>query len=175
VITGVSQAVYFTTPDFYAKWLWFLGTWEVHGQSLIPLSGVCYYLTPPSLNTMSADRIHMVVYLTLILTSCTILSWRSMKNSDSDNSETLIEDLLGATHLTMSGVKDDSDLALKEEVGRLVSAATILGGLSLGMICVFSDVVGVIGGAHGILVLSSILYSLSEQWKKENAPIQLLG
>jgi preprotein translocase subunit SecY len=98
-----------------------------------------------------------------------------MKNSDNDNSDTLIEDLLGATHLTMSGVKEDSDLALKKEVGRLVSAATILGGLSLGMICVFSDVVGVIGGAHGILVLSSILYSLSEQWKKENAPIQLLG
>jgi len=43
------------------------------------------------------------------------------------------------------------------------------------MICVFSDVVGVIGGAHGILVLSSILYSLSEQGKRENGPIQLLG
>ena len=43
------------------------------------------------------------------------------------------------------------------------------------MICVSSDVVGVIGGAHGILVLSSILYSLSEQWKKENPPIQILG
>ena len=43
------------------------------------------------------------------------------------------------------------------------------------MICVSSDVVGVIGGAHGILVLSSILYSLSEQWKKENPPIQILA
>jgi len=59
----------------------------------------------------------MVVHLTdLILTSCTISSWGCMKSSCNDKADTLIEDLLRATHLTMSGVEDDSDLALKKEV-----------------------------------------------------------
>jgi len=104
-----------------------------------------------------------------MLSVCAILSRWSIRDEDcEENPEKLIQDLLGPTHLTMAGVKgEDSDEALKKEVKRLVPVASTLGGLVLGIICVVSEVLGVIGGAQGMLIATSIMYSAYEAWLKE--------
>jgi len=108
-----------------------------------------------------------------MLSVCAFLSHWSLRDEDCDeNPEKLIQDLLGPTHITMAGVKgEDSDEALKKEVKRLVPVASTLGGLVLGTICVVSEILGVIGGAQGMLIATSIMYSVSESWLKERMKI----
>jgi protein transport protein SEC61 subunit alpha len=65
------------------------------------------------------------------------------------------------------GKGHDSDEALRREVARLVPVAATLGGLILGVVCVLSDLLGVVGGAQGMLIASSIMYSVYESWSKE--------
>ena len=68
----------------------------------------------------------------------------------------------------MAGIREgDSDDALKREVKRLVPVASTLGGMVWGIICVVSEILGVIGGAEGILIATSIMYSAYESWLKE--------
>lgn len=108
-----------------------------------------------------------------MLSVCAFLSRWSIRDEDcEENPEKLIQDLLGPTHLTMAGVKgEDSDEALKKEVKRLVPVASILGGLVLGIICVVSEILGVIGGTQGMLIATSIMYSVYESWLKEQGRI----
>lgn len=74
--------------------------------------------------------------------------------------------------LTMAGQKEDSDLALRQELERVVPVAAILGGLTLGCICIVSDIVGVIGGGQGMLLATNIIYSYYETGLKELAMVE---
>jgi protein transport protein SEC61 subunit alpha len=146
--------------------------WKQREESIlkfVPISGLTYWLMPPTLSALSTEPFRVFVYFMYILCMCAFLSYKSIRGKDCrENPGNLIEDLLGPTHLTMAGIKQgDSDEALKKEVSRLVPVATILGGLILGMICVVSDMLGVIGGTPGMLISTSIFYNCYELWLKE--------
>lgn len=166
-----SQLAHLMFPKFFANWFWYLGIFEQHDSKLelIPISGLCYWLTPPTLNTLTFDPFRVFVYIIYMLTACAFLSRISIRfESCEENPQRVIDDLLGPTHLTMAGVREgDSDEALKQEVNKLIPVAAILGGIALGVICVVSDILGVIGGAQGMLVATSIIYSAYDSWLTE--------
>ena len=161
---------HFFFPKFFAKWFWYLGLFEQHKSEIKPISGLCYWLIPPNLNTLTSEPFRAFVYITYMLSACAFLSRISICWEDSEeNPQNVISDLLGPTKITMGGVgkEHDSDEALKREVARLVPVAAILGGLTLGVICILSDLLGVVGGAQGILIASSIMHSAYESWSTE--------
>jgi protein transport protein SEC61 subunit alpha len=169
-ILFITQLGTIFSPEMWEKWFWFLGTWEMHEvkAEFVPVTGLCYWLTPPTWRTLSADRLRTFVYITYVLLTCALFSRWAISNEDCDeNPENVIADLLGPTQITLATLYRNPDEALKREVRRLVPTASILGGLALGCICVTSDVFGVIGGGQGMLVATSIIYKGYELWLKE--------
>jgi preprotein translocase subunit SecY len=168
-----SQVAHLFFPDFFTKYFWYLGTFEQHESKLelTPVSGLCYWLTPISLSTLTSYR--ALVYIIYMLSICAFLSYISIFRDCEENPYQMIEDLLGPTHLTMAGIRHgDSDEALRLEIARLVPVAAILGGLALGIICVVSDILGVIGGAQGMLIATSIISSSYAAWVKEETKLK---
>ena len=169
-ILFITQLGTIFSPEMWEKWFLFLGTWKMHEvkAEFVPVTGLCYWLTPPTWRTLSVDRLRTFVYITYVLLTCALFSRWAISNEDCDeNPENVIADLLGPTQITLATLDRNPDEALKREVRRLVPAASILGGLALGCICVTSDVFGVIGGGQGMLVATSIIYKGYELWLKE--------
>jgi len=104
-----------------------------------------------------------------MLSVCAFLSrWSIRDEGCEENPQKVIKDLLGPTHLTMAGIREgDPDEALEKEIKRLVPVASTLGGMAWGIICVVSEILGVIGGAQGTLIATSIIYSAYESWLEE--------
>jgi len=49
----------------------FLGTWSENTGRSIPTGGLAYYLSPPNdLNDIINDPLHVITYVTFILTCC---------------------------------------------------------------------------------------------------------
>jgi protein transport protein SEC61 subunit alpha len=157
-------------PDTMWRIVRFLGYWEVHElrRTWVPISGLCYWLAPPSLSTFTAHPTHTIVYTTYLLTSCTLFSWVSIASNDSQENPTILaEDLLGPTEVTMAGPHRNPDNALRDEVARIVPCAATLGALTLAGIALLSDVLGVIGGGYGMLLFASIVYMTYDEWLEE--------
>ena len=157
-------------PEIWAKWFWFFGVWEVSNSEIewVPIGGLCYWLTTPTWQTLSVDRLRTFVSITYVLLTCATLSRMAIMDEDcEENPDNTIADLLGPTQITLATKAPNPDQALSKEVHRLVPAASILSGLALGCISVASDVFGVIGGGQGMLVASNIIYRGYELWLKE--------
>ena len=158
-------------PEIWLKWFWFLSVWEIHESKpeLVPVSGFCYWLTPPTWRTLLTDPFRSFIYITSVLLTCALISRLSINNEDcEENPDNVTADLLGPTQVTLATVTaSNPDEALRKEVQRLVPAASILGGLIMGCMYVVSDVFGVIGGGQGTLIITSILYGGYEMWLKE--------
>jgi protein transport protein SEC61 subunit alpha len=106
-----------------------------------------------------------------MLLLCAFSSWISLGLTDlaADN---VAKSLLHYNKLTMAGRKEDSDLALQQELEQVVPVAAILGGLTLGCICIVSGIIGVIGGGQGMLLATNIIYSYYETGLKERAMVE---
>jgi preprotein translocase subunit SecY len=148
----------------------FLGRWEHQDfkSEPVPVGGLSYWLTPPKFGTITSDPTHASVYTALIIYVSVFLSRHSINNPESlDNPEKLTGDLIEATGITLAGVKsDDPDKALKEEIDRLMPIAAILGGFTLGIICVLSDILGIVCGSQCLLIAAGIIHDIHTSWLK---------
>jgi preprotein translocase subunit SecY len=167
----ISQLGYIFFPEANWKIIKFMGTWEPYQsrpQELFPTSGLCYWLTPPTWSKLFKDPFQIFIYISYVLLTSTIFSHLSVINEDhSDNPETVIYELLGPTKLTMSGKYKDSDEVLKQEIRRLVPVATVLGGLTWGLLWILCEVLEVTGGGQGVLLIAETVYRIYEMWLHE--------
>ena len=166
----ISQLGYIFFPENKWRIIKFMGIWEQYQsrQELYPISGLCYWLTPPTWSKLFKDPFQVFIYISYVLLTSTIFSHISVINEDhSDNPETVIYDLLGPTKLTMSGNHKDSDEVLKQEIRKLVPVAIVLGGLTWGLLWVLSDILEVAGGGQGMLLIAETIYRIYEMWLRE--------
>jgi preprotein translocase subunit SecY len=160
---ALSQLKYIFFPELNWRILNFLGTWKQSQSLLIPVSGVCYWLTPPTWSKLFQDPLQVSVYSSYILLTSAIFSYLSVNKDDhKDNPETVIDELLGPTDLTMAGKFKDPDEALRQEIRRVVPVATVLGGLTWGLVWILSDILEVTGGGHGMLLIAETAYRIYE-------------
>lgn len=118
---------------------------------------------------MLENPIQGFVYIGYILVTCIIATYRSVNDEEhEDNPHAVVDDLLGPTYLTMPGKHDDPDEALRIEVLRLMSAATILGALAMGIVCVACDILNIIGGGQNMLLVMDSVYRIYEEWYDED-------
>ncbi len=66
--------------------------------------------------------------------------------------------------MSISGHQDSSMLAV---LNKYIPVAAALGGMIIGLISIFSDLVGAIGSGTGILLSVSIIYGYYEKLVKE--------
>lgn len=175
-LKSLSQFWYYLNPETTNIIYRFLGIWkpnESNPSELVAISGLAYWLTPPTTDSISQALLQAIVYIAYVLATCIITSHLSVHEADNlDSPDTLAEDLLAATHLTLAGKHEDSDEALRREVLRLVPVATILGALAMGSMCVVSDIFEIIGGGHSMLLALDKVYSMYEHWSGEQARLR---
>lgn len=138
-----------------------LGTWEVseytRGQS-IPVGGLCYYLSPPaSWEQITADPLHMFLYIVFMLGTCALFSrlWIDVSGSSTGD----VADRLTKQGFHVHGWRPERT---KERLRWHITTAAAFGGLCIGALSVFADFIGAIGSGTGILLAVSIIDQMFE-------------
>jgi len=135
------------------------------GQS-VPVAGVAYYISPPtSLQEFFIDPFHTIVYLVFILGSCALFSktWIEVSGSSAKDVAKQLKD----QSMEVPGFRGDT--AEKMLLKRYIPTAAAFGGLCIGALSVFADIVGAIGSGTGILLAVTIIYQYFELFAKEQA------
>lgn len=144
-----------------------LGVWDTYegtSQSY-PSWGLCYFLQPPmSITSAVANPIQSIIYIVFMLGSCAFFSktWISVSNSASkDVANQLIEQ-----QMVFVGVRPDAS-SMRQVLDRYIPTAAAFGGLCIGALSVFADLLGAIGSGTGILLAVTIIYQYFEIFQKE--------
>ena len=171
--TALVSNLYFLSQLLYNRYsgnilVRLLGVWKEQkdnpGNS-IPVSGLAYYISPPTtLAEVIADPVHVVLYLIFILTSCAIFSktWIEVSGSSPKDVAKQLRD----QQMVMKGYRNTS---LVSELNRYIPAAAAFGGMCIGLLSVLADFLGAIGSGTGILLAVTIIYQYYEMFAKENA------
>jgi len=151
----------------------FLGQWqhiEANGNS-VPVGGIAYYISPPSsLLDIFIDPIHMIVYCCFVLITCSFFSkmWIEVSGTSSRDVAKQLRD----QHMVIPGHRDQN---LTSVLNRYIPTAAALGGMCIGALTIFADLLGCIGSGSGILLAVTIIYELFETAMKESGGAGLLG
>lgn len=152
-----------TTPDGLSCGP--LGCFDQEGN---PVSGVVYYLSPPT--NLFGDMITGVLTSSEILralTYLTVLSLGAMIFSvfwvtTSGMSAKSVAEQLDSIGMQIPGYRRDPRI-IEAVLNRYIPALTVLGGLAVGFLAAFSDFTGALGTGTGILLTVMILYNYYEQ------------
>merc|ERR1712159_595855 len=145
------------------------GTWdEAEGSSsgqMVPIWGLAYYISPPSnLSDIVTDPLHAIVYLVFILSACAVFSktWIEVSGSSARDVAKQLRD----QQMIMKGHREDS---LRKTLNRYIPTAAAFGGICIGALTIFADLMGAIGSGTGILLAVTIIYGYYETFVEESA------
>jgi protein transport protein SEC61 subunit alpha len=153
----------------YGQWtiVQLLGTWQDMrgGRGTIPIAGFAYYLTPPtSLRHIQDDPLHFVLYLGIILAICALFS--SMWIEISGSTASHVTRQLREQGIVLPNKQDSFD-SMRRELNRYIPIAAAFGGVCIGALTVFADLLGAVGSGTGILLAVTIIYQYYESFAKE--------
>lgn len=145
-----------------------LGVWkqfEGGGAGSAPISGLCYYMSPPlSLAHARADPIHTVAYVVFMLGSCALFSklWIEVSGTSARD----VAKKLKEQQMVMRGHREES---MQKVLNHYIPTAAAFGGLCIGALSVVADMMGAIGSGTGILLAVTIIYQYFEIFVQEQA------
>ena len=151
--------------NFLVRWL---GTWQdvdMTGRS-VPVFGLVYLMTPPQgFSDVIFSPIKTLIYISITMLCCAFFSktWIEVSGSGSwDVAKQLKEE-----GFTIKGYKlDPSGRNIKQYLDHYIPIAASFGGLCIGALSVFADLIGAIGSGTGILLAVTIIYQMFEQYAK---------
>lgn len=145
-----------------------LGTWQdvdMSGRS-VPTYGLVYLMTPPSsIFDFIFYPIKTIFYISFVMITCAIFSktWIEVSGSGSWDVARQLKD----EGMTIKGYKmDPSGRNIKKYLDHYIPIAASFGGLCIGALSVFADLLGAIGSGTGILLAVTIIYGMFEQFAK---------
>lgn len=140
-----------------------LGRWmQVNGRS-IPVGGLCYYLSPPQgFTEILRDPIHFVVYVVFMLASCSVLAYMWLEMSGSSPKD--VVEGLKRQSMTVVGYRPNKMITA---FNRYIPTAASFGGLCVGALTIFADLLGALGSGTGILLAVGNILQLVETFQKE--------
>lgn len=143
------------------------GVWQdvnMSGHS-VPTSGLVYFLTPPrNIFELFTSPVKNLVYIAFTLITCAVFSktWIEVSNSSSSD----VAKQLEQNNMTISGFRREN---VKNHLNHYIPIAAALGGICIGALSIFADLVGAIGSGTGILMAITIIYGLFETYAQEQA------
>ena len=159
-----SQLLYKRYPTNFIVNL--IGRWEdVQGGGNTPRGGLAYYVSPPgSFSDIFVDPFRFVFYVTFILASCALFSktWIEVSGSSARDVAKQLRD----QQMIMKGHRQES---LRKVLNRYIPTAAAFGGICIGALSIFADLMGAIGSGTGILLAVTIIYGYYETFAKESA------
>ncbi|MEN2495519.1 MAG: hypothetical protein MHMPM18_000134 [Marteilia pararefringens] len=163
----VSQYLFKRSPSGFITIL--LGTWAnassvtSSGDHMVPVGGICYYMTKPSsFSAVLDDPLHCLMYMLFMLVTCAIFSitWLSVSGSQAKDVAKQLKD----QDMIIAGHREASTVQL---LNRYIPIAASFGGLCIGALSIVADFSGAIGSGTGILLAVSIVSNLIETINKE--------
>lgn len=156
----VSQMLFSRFPDSIL--IKILGVWEPLEDSpqLVATQGIAYYMSAPrTLRSAITDPIHMLVYVTFIVSLCALFSktWIEVSGSGPRDVAKQLKD----QQMVMAGHREGS---MYKELKRVIPTAAAVGGAILGLLSVIADLMGALGNGTGILMAVTIIYSCKLQY-----------
>ena len=159
----VSKLIYNKFPHNFLTRL--LGRWKEtsYGGQSMPVSGLVYYISPPSsLSSMFTDPLHAFTYILFILISCAVFSRTWIEVSGSSPSD--VAKSLKDQNITAYG---GSDGLLKKKLYKYIPIAAYFGGVCIGLLSLVADFLGAIGSGTGILLTCGIIFEFYTEFNKE--------
>jgi len=145
-----------------------LGTWQdvdMSGRS-VPIYGLVYLLTPPQgVIDFLFTPFKSIIYVSFVMITCAIFSktWIEVSGSGSWDVAKQLKD----EGMTIKGYKmDPSGRNIKKYLDHYIPIAASFGGLCIGALSIFADLLGAIGSGTGILLAVTIIYGMFEQFAK---------
>ncbi|MBS7643326.1 preprotein translocase subunit SecY [Candidatus Bathyarchaeota archaeon] len=152
-------------PDNKILWFNLLGTFNATSTQPEPIGGLAYYMTPPrSVDAVVKDPVKTIIYISILLIVCVIFSMTWVQVSGLD-SKTVAKQLVDSG-MQIPGFRR-SEKPIQELLNRYIPAVTVLGGLTVGLIAAFGDVLNAFGGGTGILLTAGILFQYYQILVKE--------
>jgi protein transport protein SEC61 subunit alpha len=144
-----------------------IGTWSDDGMSRgsRPTGGLAYYIyAPNSFSGIVADPFQALLYLVFILTCCGALSYMWIWVSGQDPGKTAQRHEDQGLELARPRDKIKN---LKDELAAIIPTAAIVGGMAIGALSFFSEIMGARGSGTGILLAVTIIYQYYETFTRE--------
>merc|ERR1712216_1045246 len=168
--TALVSNLYFFSQLLYKRFksnmlINLLGQWQetdFSGQS-IPVGGIVYYISPPgSLADIWEDPIHGMTYIVFVLgtTAMFSLMWIDVSGQSPKDVAKDMRD----NGTFMPGHRESSMITV---LNRYIPIAASCGGVCIGLLTIFADLVGAIGSGTGILMAVTIIYQYFEIVVKE--------
>jgi protein transport protein SEC61 subunit alpha len=134
-----------------------------HGYRSIPVSGLAYYISPPSnMHDIMRDPIHLITYMSFIMLSCAYFSKLWIEISGDTPRDRVKQ--LRQSDMAIVGYRDKSMISVLQ---KNIPVAAMLGGMSVGFLSILADFLGAIGSGSGILLAVNIIYGYFEKIHKE--------
>lgn len=149
-ITLISRTLHRAFPENFFVSLF--GSWEDLNGHSFPRGGFAYYLYPPSFTTMFFDPIHAIIYTLIILTSCAALAtvWLHVSKSSAKD----VHEQFKLQNREIAGFPGNSTYHI---LNKYIPTAAAFGGIAVGLLTIFSDLVGAIGSGTSLLLTANIL------------------
>ena len=137
----------------YNRFGWFapirlIGRWKeaAYGGQSYPVSGLVYYLTPPSsLRAMFTDPLHGFLYILFILVTCALFSRTWIEVSGTSPKE--VHSQLKNQRMTAFG---GSDKLLYKKLKKYIPIAAAFGGVCIGVLTITADFLGAVGSGKNL-------------------------
>jgi preprotein translocase SecY subunit len=136
-------------------------------QSLQPVGGLAYYVTPPhSIQGVAAEPVRALVYLGILVAFCAVFSliWLEVGGLGPDKVAKQLMD----SGMQIPGYRR-SGRPIVAILKRYIPVVTVLGGIIIGLIAGIADFLGVFGSGTGILLAVGIIYQYYELLMRERA------
>lgn len=143
-----------------------LGSWKIDARGsgqMYPVSGLIYYLAPPSgLKELYLDPIHVVLYVVFVLATCAIFSktWIEVSGSSPKDVAKQLKD----EKMIIKGFRETSSIKV---LNKYIPTAAAFGGLCIGVLSIFADFIGAIGSGTGILLAVTTITQYLETFQRE--------
>jgi len=165
--------VYFVTQLIWQRynstnanfWLNLLGTFSSSQNSLNPIGGLVYYLSPPrNLAGLVENPLRAGLYALLLVIVCVFFSvtWVEVGGMDAKSvAQQLLE-----SGMQIEGFRRSS-APIQQLLSRYIPTVTVLGGITVAVIAAFADFLGAFGSGTGILLTVGIIEQYYELLVKE--------
>jgi protein transport protein SEC61 subunit alpha len=133
-----------------------LGKWTLSAQTgtLAPVGGLAYYVSPPTHFTeLLTAPFHTIIYIGFILGITALFSgiWINVSGSNAKD----VTKQLTEQDMIIEGMREDS---MVRYLAGYIPIAASFGGMCIGALCIFADLVGAIGSGTGAVLAITIVY-----------------
>lgn len=163
--TALVSNLYFFSKLLYKRFsnnflVRMLGVWAGPEGQDAAVGGLAYYVSPPRKLT-DVFTFHFFVYLAFMLASCALFSKTWIEVSGNGPRE--VAKNLKQQKMIMRGHRRSS---LEHFLNHYIPIAAAFGGMCIGALTVFADLLGAIGSGTGILLAVTIIYGYIERFQK---------